>query len=314
MVCAMTRTVLFVTIVVIFIFALPLFSEGQEPSSTAPLNDSAEILHLIDKTNVQDPALKQVLQQIGEKLALIKEYSYVEEVSSVAMNGELAYREERCFRRPNLFFGKLTQTNHVLQDMIGRLTYSVVDGKHLWRYVQNAPGSGPKMVERIKARGKFPPAEIEKMIKRHETPKIYKYNLQRLEQAGYSAEDIIRSGALLKPFRECDMATLKLEKQDASLWVFTAKPNKPMPDTYLIRLAINKNGGLLQKVEFMKADGKVFSTQLFLNVRLEPSLSKTFFTFCPPPGIEIKDDTDDIIQSFRRQGIKPRAKPAAPKP
>ncbi len=306
----MKKKVTFITLVIIFITTGPLFSKNEEPSSTPPLKQSAEIPDLIDKTNVQDPALKEVLKQIEEKLAAIKEYSYVEEVSSMGKMGEMAYREERCFRRPNLFFSKLNQTKHIILDMIGSVNYSVVDGKNLWRYVQNAPGSGKLMVERIKAKGKFPPAEIEKMIKRHETPKIYKYNLKRLRQAGYSAEDIVRSGTLLKPFRQCYMATLKLERNDASEWVFVAKPNIPMVGTSLLRLTINKNDGILRKVEFLDAQGKIFSTQSISNVRLNPDLSKTFFTFAPPAGIEIKENTEDMIQSLRSQGIQPKAQPA----
>jgi hypothetical protein len=167
------------------------------------------------------------------------------------------------------------------------------------------------MVKRINTKGNLPPAEIEKIIKRHETPKIYKYDLQRLRQAGYPAEDtMVRSGTLLNPFRPCDMATLKLDRQDASVWVFVAKPNRPMMGTRFLILTINKNDGILRKVEFLDAKGKILSTQSISNVRLNPDLSKTFFTFSPPSGIEIKDDTEDIIQSLRRQGIQPKTKPA----
>jgi outer membrane lipoprotein-sorting protein len=310
----MKKLAAFIVLVIILQFEVNAFSESEQTglqnsseSSSAYVDNAKPTADLIDKTKVQDPALKQVLQQIEEKLAAIKEYSYVEEVSSIVKNGELAYREERCFRRPNLFFSKLTQTKHISLDMIGSVTYSVVDGENLWKYVQNAPGSGEKMVERIKVRGKLPPAEIEKMIKRHEAPQIYKYSLQRLRQAGYSAEDIVRSGTLLKPFRSCDMATLKLDRQDASVWVFVAKPNIPMMGTNLLRLTVNKNDGILQKVEFLGADGNVLSTQLILNVRLQPDFPKTFFTFSPPPGIEINDDTETMIQSLQRQGIQPTA-------
>ncbi len=298
----MKKFAMFTAIGIILLLAAPLFPQSKAPGSPLSPEGSSEIPDLIDKTKVQDPALKEVLQQIEGKLAAIKEYSYVEEVSSMVKMGEMAYREKRCFRRPNLFFSKLTQTKHILLDMIGSVTYSVVDGKNLWKYVQNAPGSGKLMVERIKAKGKFPPAEIEKMIKRHETPKIYKYDLQRMRQAGYPAEDtMVRSGTILNPFRPCDMATLKLDRQDASVWVFVAKPNRPIMGTRFLRLTINKNDGILRKVEFLDAKGKILSTRSISNVRLNTDLSKTFFTFSPPAGIEIKDSTEDIIRSLQRQ-------------
>ncbi len=307
----------FITIFVIFIVTVASFSKGEELSSPSSSQGSSEDAKsakkkpdLIDKTNVQDPALKKILQQIEEKLAGINEYSYVVQASNIVNNREIAHYDERCFRRPNLFFSKLTQTKHIFLDMIGSITYCVVDGKNLWRYVQNAPGSGQKMINRIDPNHRLPLAEIQKLIKRHETPKIYKYNLKRLQQAGYSAEDIARSGTLLKPFGQCYMATLKLDRQDASGWVFVAKPNIPMMGISLLRLTINKKDGILRKVEFLGAQGKVLSTQSISNVRLNPDLSKTFFTFSPPAGIEIKDDTEDIIQSLRSQGIQPKAQPA----
>jgi hypothetical protein len=88
----------------------------------------------IDISQVQDESVRKVLEQINEQLALISEYSCVEQTTAKVKNGELAYTEEQRFRRPDLFSGRMLQTKHVVPNVAGQVTLSVIDGKfNGWR-------------------------------------------------------------------------------------------------------------------------------------------------------------------------------------
>jgi len=134
-------------------------STTSSQGSPTTTKDNGSIIQPIDLTAVNDPSLKEVLKQINEKLSIINDYYCVVNVSTLVKTGELAYTEEQCFKRPNLFLGKMTQTNHILADMKGSVTISVFDGQYLWKFVKNAPGSGKELAKRFE--GKLPPAELE---------------------------------------------------------------------------------------------------------------------------------------------------------
>ncbi len=257
-------------------------TEISQPIHTTSSKEAKKIPKLIDKSLVQSQALKEILRQIENKLALINEYSCVEHVTTKVKNGELAYSEPQYFRCPNLFSSKLTQTKHVVPSVIGNVHYATVDGKSLWVEVRNTEG------------GKW--------------DKIYKCDLGRLQQAGYSPGDISPSyaGQLLNLFDSCDMSTLRLETQNDSVWIFGAKPNKKLERGHVVRvrLTINKSNGILKKKEFFEADPNLFTIDIFSDVKINPGLSDDLFTFSPTPGLEITDDTEDNIKRLRKQGLR----------
>lgn len=274
-------------------------STTSSQSSPTTMKDTGSVIQPIDLTAVNDPSLKEILKQVNEKLFSINDYYCVVNVSTLVKGGELAYTEEQCFKCPNLFLGKMTQTNHILADVKGSITISVFDGQYLWKLVKNASGSGKELAKRFE--GKLPPAELEKMIKNHETPKIYKYNPIRLNQEGFSIDELISSAKLLTPFQNCDIKTLKLLSQTESVWVFSAKPNESYMEISQVQLIIDKTNGIIQKIQYFRSDGSVVSTETISNVRLNIGMEDSKFKFIPPAGIEIIDDTENIIQSLNRQ-------------
>ncbi len=281
-----------VLVSIMIVMCTVLYSQNQG-------NDNTSDLAPIDTSMITDPALKTTLEEIDNKLKAVNEYYCVVNVTTLVEKGELSYVEEQCFKKPNLFFSKLTQINHILQEMKGGVTFTVVDGTSVWKYIRNAPGSGEEMAKRFK--GKLPQDQIEKMIKRYETPKIYKYNVKRLNEAGFSEEDITQSKRLLKPFKFCDMKMVKLLQEDDTVWIFSAKSNKEMMGIDSVQIKINKINGILQEVAFFKADGNKFSTETISDVKLNPVMADSKFQFSPIPGVEVIDDTENIIQSLRRQ-------------
>jgi len=256
--------------------------------------------------NLSSPQrLKDVLAQIEAKLAGVKECSYLDSLSYKAPKGELAYREECCFRRPNLSYTKHTQTKHIIPGATGAVTLSVCDGTTFWHLMQNAPGSGREMAAKMKA---VSPERIEEMIRRHETPQLYKCDLQRLDAAGYSVADVSLVGMLLEPFDLCDMSTLRLTKEDASVWVFDARARAGI-EGGKIRITIGRSDGILRKMEFLYDAGEAASTDTVSDVRINPTLPDGLFVFTPPAGVEAKDNTDSMIQDLKDKGVKPRKQP-----
>jgi len=114
-------------------------------------------------------------------------------------------------------------------------------------------------------------------------------------------DELIPSGRLLKPFQNCDIKTLKLLNQNESGWVFSAKPNESHMEISQVLLSIDKTNGIIQKIQYFRSDGSVESTETISNVKFNIEMEDSKFKFTPPAGIEIIDDTENIIQSLNRQ-------------
>jgi hypothetical protein len=131
---------------------------------------------------------------------------------------------------------------------------------------------------------------------------VYKYDLSRLQAAGYSVERVWpTSRQILNPFHPCDMATLRLESQNNDAWVFTSKPIREMEQMHiaLVRITLGKADGILRKSEYIETNPSLFTVCVLTDVRVNSALSDDSFHYTPPSGVEVKDLTDSEIGRMR---------------
>jgi outer membrane lipoprotein-sorting protein len=293
----MRKTVLALFLWMILIHNTPLKAQNAlDPVSAEPKRiPMGSYINL-----VPDPKAREITGQIDQKLSVIKSASCEIAKTNITERGNLEDRLSFCFQKPDLYFSKSTNVKHPLLFLQNSTTYLVMDGKFLWQYIQNAPGSGKTVFQ-----GKnIPQEKAEAFIKQHETPKILRYDISRLRQAGNNEiEFIMATDLFINPFYLCDPLSLKLEREDETTWWFLGKSAWKQLDPNLesVRLFIGKEDGVLQKQEFMDKDGKTFYTEEVSNVKINPEFPPNQFIFNPPQGIEVKDMTEAVLNPLKNQ-------------
>ncbi|MBN1903408.1 hypothetical protein JW926_18965 [Candidatus Sumerlaeota bacterium] len=222
--------------------------KAQNP--LAPVSHESKLIPLSSYSNfVPDPKAREILVQIERRLSAINSASCEVTKTNIAEKGVLEERVEMCFQRPDLYFAKSTNVKHPLAFMQNSMTYFVMDGKYLWQYIQNAPGSGKAMFE-----GKnVPQAQMEAFIKKHETPRILRFDITRLRDAGKTeVELVMKTDQFINPFFLCDPLSLKLEREDEKTWIFLGKASskKPFQNLDFMRLYIGRENGMMQKLGY----------------------------------------------------------------
>ena len=225
--------------------------------------------------------LKEVLAEIEKKLADVKTISYLGQASAKTPQGETAYNEEVCIQRPDRYHLRMTEGKAPEPGADRRSRLTVCDGATYWTLANL--GWGPA--------------------------RLAKYDLVRLRAAGGSLSDVDYSFSPLEPFRNCVKETLRLETEDASVWVFAGTMREGDSETSEFRITIGRNDGVMRKVEGVGKDGQLVMSETLSNVRLYPTLPEGFFSFTPPADVEIKDLTDLTIQHLQRRGEKPPPQP-----
>jgi outer membrane lipoprotein-sorting protein len=287
----MTR--LIVLPLVFMAMAYSINGQSQQQDSTPPPDAKAAS---------PDPALAKTLAEIQAKLDAIQSYTCViESYHASQARGkklELAYREERSFKRPDRFAGKSEQLKHASPGMVGQMCENYFDGDVHWQYVRSAPGSGQKMVEAMAARSPLSEAEKAERIKSHETPRAYKDDLRRLRDAHISIDELwYQPGLLTNPFKDCDLSSLKLVEEDENQWRFHALPEGKAKKEYgVLVITIGKADGVLREIATQGNDNKSQGYTRVSDVKLNPDLPESTFHFSPPQGTEVKDSTDDEIR------------------
>ena len=239
----------------------------------------------------------EAIKQIAEKLAVVNEYIWTMKVVSETPGTNTSNTEQIVFRRPGFLFSKETQFEHVLKDMIGQLTWNYDDGKTRIVHTQKAQGSEKFLIERMQG---LPEQSLQDLIKKHRTPKAYKYDLNQFRQAGIEPEIVWPKGRLINPFSSYDPAKLRLAKETEDAWEFSARPRYPMPGVAEIRVTIRKKDGVLRKIRFYGSEN---STMSFSepNINPEPKIDDQLFIYKQPPGTVVKDSTPDLIESLKGQ-------------
>ena len=259
----------------------------------------------LDLSQVGDAQARQALEFVQEKLAAIFEYSYRQHVSMVYFLGEqrneLRYRETCSFQRPDRFVGKVSELSHTAPGVSGCIVHNCMDGQFFWHCLQQAPGSGQK---RFGEAGDLSRWAKRLWIREYERPRVYQSDLRRLQEVGISPCDVVQQlGKLIRPFDLCDLASLVIAEEDEDRWVFAATPNRPLDNTGRILVQVGKADGIVQRMEFVDADGRGGTIQVIEDVRVNQGLPDDFFRFSAPKGAVVRDATDSTISEIlQRQG------------
>ena len=263
---------------------------------------------------VLEPALQKAVDEIRAKNDAVRSYTCVWDASETSkitkgpragQMAELAFREERAFRRPEQLRAKLTQVKHTMPGLTGQFRDKVINGATCWEYVRPPAGAGQEVVAAL--RENLSDSEKADTIRRHEAPHVFRTDIQRLREAGIWEKRVWPEWEqLLVPFNLCDMSTLKLESEDEGQWVFSAKPIARAKGIERITLTIAKTDGVLREMRGILADSMMSaggeSVQRISNLVLNPELSDETFAFTPPEGVEVTDSTDATIKMVLNGG------------
>ncbi len=257
---------------------------------------------------IPDAKTRDAVLEIQRKLADVENYSCQAEFAQVMKIGKpgqeqriaLADQAEVIFKRPNLGHRRSKTLNHLYSWFEGQVTDTYFDGTYWWQFQQPAADSGEKLANARKMEAGF---ERNLYIEAHNEPKVYRYELQAFSDAGLNNQDRDRGDILLRPFAECDMASLRIDREDNDVYVFTAKPRRvyPMRKEYTaIRMTIGKADGLIREA-FYDSGEEHNRTVIITDVRLNPGFDDAVFRFTPPEGVEVNDKTEMMTQSLIKQ-------------
>lgn len=261
-----------------------------------------------DVTDIPDSRTRDAVLEIQRKLAAVEAYTcqaHFAQVMTVGKPGEelrieLADRAEVSFERPNLGHRRSETLKHLYAWFEGQVIDTYFDGTYWWQFQQPAADSGEKLANARKMEAGF---ERNLYIEDHNKPGVYRYELQAFSDAGLEHQDLDRGDILLRPFAECDMASLKIEREDDDIWVFTATPRRVYPmrkEFTTILLTIGKADGTLREASYDGGDDQNRSVAIS-DVRINPEFDDAVFRFTPPEGIEIQDGTEMMVRSLLKQ-------------
>jgi outer membrane lipoprotein carrier protein len=112
----------------------------------------------------------------------------------------------------------------------------------------------------------------------------------------YKVEQVLRSDLVMRFFsgigqfqKDFTISWQKPPREGASL-VINLVPLKEQPELKRLTLTINPDTYLVEKLEFTNALGEE-SRFAFTQVKLEVPSAPNFFTFTPPPGVQVVRET-----------------------
>ena len=258
--------------------------------------------------DITDSRTRDAAVEIQRKLATVQDYSCHAEFTQVMTVGkpgeeqrvELADRAEVQFKRPNLGHRRSETRKHLYSWFEGQVTDTYFDGTYWWQFQQPAADSGEKLADFREMEAGF---ERNLYIETHNKPKVFRYELQAFSDAGLNDQDRDRADILLRPFAECDMTSLRMEREDDDVWEFSARPRRVYPmrkEFTAVRLTIGRSDGVLREAYFDGGEAQNRSV-LIIDVQLNPGLEDSVFRFTPPEEIEAKDGTEMMVQSLLKQ-------------
>jgi outer membrane lipoprotein carrier protein len=112
----------------------------------------------------------------------------------------------------------------------------------------------------------------------------------------YKLEKVLRSDLVMRFFsgiglvqKDFNISWQRPPREGAS-YVIDLFPKKDQPELKRLTLTINPDTYLVEKLDFTNALGEE-SRFTFTQVKLEVPLAPTFFTFTPPPGVQVIRET-----------------------
>lgn len=112
----------------------------------------------------------------------------------------------------------------------------------------------------------------------------------------YKLEQVLRSDLVMRFFsgigqfqKDFTIAWQRPPREGAS-FIIDLKPTKDQPELKRLTLTINPGTYLVEKLDFTNAMGEE-SRFTFTQVKLEVPSAPDFFTFTPPPGVQVVRET-----------------------
>jgi outer membrane lipoprotein carrier protein len=112
----------------------------------------------------------------------------------------------------------------------------------------------------------------------------------------YKLDQVLRSDLVMRFFsgigrfqKDFTISWQRLPQPGAS-YVINLYPKKSQPELTRLTLTINPNTYLVEKLDFTNALGEETDFD-FTQVKLEVPLGRSFFTFTPPPGVQVVRQT-----------------------
>lgn len=252
---------------------------------------------------IRGPVVDKILEEVLAKNQAVQGYTCTLDSTETARAGgsgparELIQHEERVFKRPQFFRAKVTQEKGSLPGTDGQVYELVADGTTFWKHLPKPSSAGAKFAAAI--RKNVSQEERAAMIRKSESPRVFRQDIGKLREAGAWEEKLWPAMEdLLLPFSMCAMKSLFLESDNPDTWVFCARPiNELKKDYSLIRVTIAKADGILRERECILAKGLGKKVQRVSNLVLNPELADDTFTFTPPGGAEVVDQTGDEIKT-----------------
>ncbi len=108
----------------------------------------------------------------------------------------------------------------------------------------------------------------------------------------YKLDQVLRSDLVMRffsgmgQFQKDFKVSWQRPPQEGENYVIDLFPQKEQPELKRLTLTINPNTYLVEKLEFTNALGED-SRFTFTRVKLEVPLGRAFFTFTPPPGVQV---------------------------
>jgi len=237
-----------------------------------------------------DPAAAAALRQVEAKLQALQSYS-----CTIKSLGHMELRDgphdsealiEEAYKRPCRFKIRVTNIKDPLVGFEGTVSDIVVDGQTWLERRQHVLGSGQRRLDSLKGK---PVMSAEEFIRLHDTPVTTTKDLKAWLQSGFTEDDLLEQvqSRILKPFRACDMATLKIESEDDTQWTFYARLQQTEGSVYhFVRVTIGKADGIRKESHLGRDDDSWQGTARVERIELNPDLPDTFFQDTPPLGAE----------------------------
>jgi len=252
---------------------------------------------------IRGPVVDKIVEEILVRNQAVQSYTCAWDTTETSRAGgtgparELIQHEERNFKRPQFFRAKVTQEKGPLPGTDGQVYELIADGMTFWKYVPKPSSAGAKFAAAI--RKNVSQEERAAMIRKSESPRVFRQDIGKLREAGAWEEKLWPATEnLLLPFSMCETKTLFLESDNPDTWVFCARPVRELKADYsLIRVTIAKADGILRERECTLAKSRGKKVQRVGNLVLNPELADGTFTFTPPEGVEVVDQTGDEIKT-----------------
>jgi hypothetical protein len=247
----------------------------------------------VDTRRIADPAVKEAIEAIEEKLNAITACTFnVRTVDTLAMVDAPALEvisEATCsYRWPCDFAVTTRYLTHGTPGMVGTINELRTNGTDLWDATLGTEESRAALQAlRLSDRARGA------LLARQANPYVKVSTLSQLlavSDPGLALTDMLHW--LRAPFAHCDVPTLRLEAVDENGWIFNARPVASLQREFdRVRVWVDAATGVaVETTLFRPADGGR-RVKTLSNVNVQPALTDADFVYAIPEGAVLAGDS-----------------------